>query len=103
MEKLSDLPTKDDAEMSPQENDVMKKYFNASPSSKTSGKKLSWIDTFKIALYAAILFVALSNPWVDTLFCAVPYCGDNALILLGAKFVLFIFIFVLMYRFLISA
>lgn len=102
MEKLSDLPTKDNVEMSPQENDVMKKYFNAS-SSKTNGKKISWTNTFKIALYAAVLFLVLSNPWVDTLFCAVPYCGDNALILLALKFVLFIFIFVLIHSFIISA
>lgn len=108
MEKLSDLPPKDDAEMSPQESDVMQKYFNASASGGGGAKsggvsgKTGWMDTIKLALYATVLFLILANPWVDQVMCMVPYCGDNALTLMAVKALLFMIVFVVMYKFVIS-
>jgi len=102
MDKLSDLPPKDGAEMSPQESDVMKKYFDADePQGKKA--KAGWMDSIKVAFYASVLFLALANPWVDTLLCSIPYCGDNALTLLAFKVLLFLILFTGVYKFLVMA
>ena len=103
MEKLSDLPPANDAEMSPQESDVMKKYFGGNGSNVDAKNKTpGWMDTIKLAFYAAILFVILANPWIDTLLCMVPYCGDNMIMLLAFKTLLFMILFVGMYKFVIA-
>ena len=106
MEKLSDLPPKDDAEMSPQESDVMQKYFNASASgggSSKSGGKAGWMDTIKLALYATVLFLILANPWIDQVMCMVPYCGESVITLVAVKALLFMVLFVVMYKFVVSS
>lgn len=103
MERLSDLPPADATDMTPQESSVMQKYFNAAPNdtaSKTS--KAGWMDTIKTAFYAAILFVLLANPWIDTILCVVPYCGDSALTLLAVKTLLFMVVFTAMNKFLVN-
>jgi hypothetical protein len=106
MEKLSDLPPKDDAEMSPQESDVMQKYFDASTgggSKPGASGKTGWMDTIKLALYATVLFLILANPWIDSVMCMVPYCGESALTLTAVKALLFLIFFVVMYKFAISS
>jgi len=101
MEKLSDLPLKEDAELTPQESDVMQKYFNT-PGTATKTSKSGWMDTIKLSFYAAFLFVVLANPWIDSILCMVPYCGENALILLAFKTIIFMILFVVMLKVLVN-
>lgn len=101
MVKLSELPPVD-TQVTPQEKDVMKKYFGEAPSSgPAEDAKPSWMKTFKVALYATILFLALCNPITDSIFCHLPWCGDGVVTLLAAKTFLFMMIFVGMYKFVI--
>lgn len=102
MERLADLPAKEDVAPTPQEDEVMKKFFDAPQSSGSSSGKTStergWGETLKLALYAAIIFFALANPWVDSVFCMVPYCGGSVIALLLIKMLLFAMIFVIVYK-----
>lgn len=105
MDKLSDLPTAE-TEPTPQENQVMEKYFPEDEDSESNPKpvqkkKLSWTETFKLAGMAALLFLALSNSWVDVIFDKIPYCGENPLTLSGVKTLVFLILFVVMYRYLL--
>lgn len=97
MDKLSDLPPAE-TKLTQQENEVMKKYFgDAEP---PADKQLSWTSILKLALYATVLFIALSNPIIDGLFCKLPYCGDGVMTLLATKAVLFMMFFIAIYKFL---
>lgn len=98
MDKLADLPPKE-TQLSEQENDVLKKYFGEN-SVSTESPKSSWMQTFKLALYASILFLALCNPITDGIFCRLPYCGEGVVTILAMKTLVFMILFVAMYRFL---
>ena len=104
MDKLSDLPVAD-TEPTPQETQVMEKYFGDSDgenAEKESPKKvLGWGATIKLAGLGALLFLALANSWVDMIFDKIPYCGENALTILGVKALVFMILFVVMYRYLL--
>ena len=99
LDKLDDLPT-GDAPHSPQEAAVMKKYFDADEEddapAKSTGK--TWGATFKFAGIATVLFALLANPWIDMGLCYVPYCGGNAIGLLVLKMLIFMVLFVVLYR-----
>jgi len=99
MEKLEDLPVRDNAEMSPEENKLMETYFGASGSS--TEKSHTWSDSAKTTGYAVVLFVALANPWIDSLLSRLPYVGDSSLNIFVTKSVAFMFIFFILYKFLI--
>lgn len=102
MERLSDLPPKNDTQMSPKEEDVMKKYFDPPKSKENFGDfKMGWLVALKIAFYATILFAALANPWADGLICMAPYCGDNFIILLAIKSLLFLILLTCVYKFVV--
>ena len=106
MDKLSELPPKNDNVKSDEESEIMNKFFpnsqmaappgpsngglgQGSPQPLTTGSLTSKINWKLIGLSAA-LFVALANPWIDKLFCNIPYCGNNTMSLLGFKVILFI-------------
>lgn len=97
MEKLSDLPPVETSEATPQESVVMKKYFGVTPDGPKT--KLGWTGAVKLSFYATALFVILANPWIDSLLCVVPYCGDNALIMLAAKALLFMILLIVVNKF----
>lgn len=94
MDRLSELPIKNDTVRTPDEDAVMKRFFPGgkgghtinsnlqSKSNKTSDSKL------KIIAYASILFIILANPWVDKILCKIPYC-ENMFISTSIKVVLF--------------
>jgi hypothetical protein len=98
MDKLSELPPTE-TQLSPQENGVLKKYFDGDENN-SSDSKLTWMQTFKLAIYASILFLALCNPITDSVFCRLPYCGEGVVSLLAIKTLIFMFCFVAMYKFL---
>jgi hypothetical protein len=58
------------------------------PPSKTS--KVNW----KLIGVACVAFLILANPWVEPLFCKIPYCGTNSSTVLAFKLVLFAIILV---------
>jgi len=95
MDKLSELPPAD-TKMTPQENEVMNKYFgDATPQEAT----LSWSKIFKLALYTTLLFLALSNPITENLFSNLPYCGNSMITVLLTKAFLFMVMFIAIYKF----
>lgn len=101
MDKLTDLPPKE-TQSTPQETDVMKKYFGeSSGDAHENGPKPSWTMTFKLTLYAAVLFLALCNPITDSIFCRLPWCGEGVITLLAAKTLIFMLLFIAMYRFML--
>lgn len=97
MDKLADLPPAE-TQLSEQENDVLKKYFDGG--TPEDAPKATWMQTFKLALYASILFLALCNPITDAVFCRLPYCGEGVVTVLGIKTFVFMICFVAIYKFL---
>ena len=97
MDRLSDLPPKEDTELTPQENEVMKNMFGGTGSTKKKG----WMETLKLAGLSAVLFVVLANPWIDMLFSKLPYCGENVMSTLIVKTLLFLIVWIVMYKYLI--
>jgi len=93
MDKLDDLPTSDDENLSPQEEDTMKRYFDVNDNTSPSKKK--WTIDWKFVGICVILFIILANPWVDGLFCKIPYCGENNLMLLFVKALIFAILLIL--------
>jgi polyferredoxin len=93
MDDLSKLPT-EDTTPTPEEEAVMEKHFGSS-----KGKKMGWMNAMKLAFYALIVFLVFANPWIDSLFCMVPYCGDSSISLLALKSILFMFTLVLIIKF----
>jgi len=102
MEKLSEIPTKNDTQMSQDEESVMKKYFKPESFAAVKTSSGGWMDTIKLAMYASVLFLILANPWIDSILCMVPYCGENVLVLLAFKALLFMILFVCTFKFLVS-
>lgn len=90
MDKLSDLPTKDDVELSPQESEAMVKYFGSS-----EGKSK---NKYKLILYATLLFLLLANPFADKALGFIPKCG-NPMIQLGIKTLIFAVAFLAIVKF----
>lgn len=90
MDKLDDLPTKEDANISPQEKMLISRFFgkgdadSGSASSSGSGKKNKW----KFMGYVMVAFVLLANPWVDKIFDMVPKC-DSSITKLAMKALIF--------------
>jgi hypothetical protein len=103
MEKVANLPTKK-INISPHEKEVMNKYFGeSSPPSEegggdddvpSKGSTIKW----KLVGYTALVFLLLANPWIDTIFCLVPYCG-NSLSMFAIKTLLFCIAFVIISKY----
>ena len=102
MDKLADLPPVE-TQLSDQENRVLKTYFDGSNAGGSSGdsSKPTWMQTLKLALYTTVLFLALCNPITDAVFCRLPYCGEGVVSLLAVKTLLFMTLFIAMYKFLL--
>lgn len=98
MDRLSDIPTQD-TQLTKEEDDVIKKMFPTNSKSQTS--QPGWIYTLKLAGISAALFILLANPWIDALFCKMPYCTDGGLTVLGIKSILFMLIWILLYKYLL--
>ena len=125
MDKLSDIPSKNDTVKTPEEEAVMNQFFSIGstipqtqgyssqhPQDFSSGarsqamvagqpsgcppqcrsSKLNW----KFISLSAILFVLLANPWIDQIFCKIPYCGSNVISLLGIKVLLFLILIIVL-------
>lgn len=92
MDQLETLP-KSSTKMTPQEKNVMTTYFNdTAPDSSTEadgGDSDAPGINWKCLAYLIGLFVLLANPWIDGILTKIPYCEDNAFILLGVKILLF--------------
>lgn len=101
MDKLADLPPVE-TQLSDQERGVLNKYFADGDGASTGdNSKPTWMQTMKLALYTTILFLALCNPITDAVFCRLPYCGEGVVTLLAVKTLLFMTLFIAMYKFLL--
>ncbi len=91
MDKLSELPLKDDTIKTPEEEAAMTSFF---PSTNDISVKTSL--PWKFIGSTAVVFLLLANPWIDKLFCNIPYCGDNSMILFAIKMLLFLLTIILL-------
>jgi len=114
MDNLDNLSLKEDTIPNSHEEEVMNKFFTRTdqkshpPSRRPKGQSrepqegelkpddpepegINW----KLIGYTTVLFLALANPWIDTLFCKIPYCGDNAVTLLGIKTLMFAILYLI--------
>lgn len=101
MDRLSDLPPRNDTVKTPEEAEVMNNLFPSTqemmqqqpqelymePSSRPS-RKINW----KMIAASATLFLALANPWIDQIFEKIPYVGENPMSLLGIKALIFVLV-----------
>lgn len=115
MDKLSDLPSKNDIVKTPEEKAIMNHYFSIDNIPQTQGynsqypqamaagqsggsqpqhrsSKLNW----KLIGFSTILFILLANPWIDQIFCKIPYCESNVVSLLGVKVLLFLMLIIIL-------
>jgi len=101
MDNLSDLPIKNDTVKTKEEVEVIEQFFPGKsvepfPGGAPQNDSGNTLDTLKTKLnwkligLSSLLFVALANPFIDGIFCKIPYCGDNAMTMLGIKVFLFI-------------
>ena len=117
MDNLDNLPLKEDTNSTPQEAEVMSKFFKqpdqkssrSPPRGPTRGPPQGAVAkgetndpdsepegiNWKIVGYTTVLFLALANPWIDTLLCKIPYCGDNAFMLFGIKTLTFAILYLI--------
>ena len=116
MDNLDALPLKEDTNPNSHEEEVMGKFFSQVPQQREpprgpqqgpppqgpsqgeinpGGSNKTERINLKLAGYTTVLFLALANPWLDTLLCNVPYCGDNAFMLLGMKALVFALLYVI--------
>lgn len=97
MDRLSDLPVNPDTVKTPEEEAIMGQFF---PRQSSQNKKVEPSEeeeppaksqsrvNWKLIGIACVIFVFLANPWVDSVLCKVPYCGNGAA-LTGMKLMLF--------------
>lgn len=84
MEKLDDLPTKENAQPSPEQHALMDKFFGEAPEEKGFMEKMQLKKVFAFV----IAFGLLANPWVDGLLSKIPYLS-NGVAVFGVKMVIF--------------
>lgn len=100
MEKLSELPTKNDGEVKLEDAQLMEKYFPQAENTK--GKGLSWTQIFKLTLFAVLIFLAVSNPITAKAIVYLPYMSeDSVLAPIAFQVVVFVIVFVLCQKFLL--
>lgn len=76
MDELENLPTSEEEAVPAGDQEIMDKYFKKSEESteKSSG---SSIGKWKIIGVSALVFLALANPLMNSLFQKLPYLGGN--------------------------
>lgn len=94
MDRLEELPEKNDTVKTAEEEGVIADYFGDASSNNTTTHKIEW----KRAAIASGIFLLLANPLIDSLMCKIPYCGGG----IGStlvKTLLFFIIFVVIQYF----
>ena len=106
MDKLSELPVKNDTVKTEEESEIIKQFFQpeqtvSPPTNSPPTKSQSFLTSFiskinwKVVGIATLFFVILANPWIDKIFCKLPYCGENAASLLGIKTLIFFMVLII--------
>ena len=111
MDRLNDLPPKNDTIKTPEEAAVLSQLFpisnnkddNSNPLRGEVGQnnspppqpRINW----KLLGIATILFFILSSPWIDMLFCKLPYCGESPVTISGLKTLLFMLVLIVVCMF----
>nr|QBK86585.1 MAG: uncharacterized protein LCMAC102_03800 [Marseillevirus LCMAC102] len=91
MDKLDQLPPKDNTVITPEESEVINQFFGQSSESLPKTGGVDW----KLIGYSTILFILLANPWIDQILCKIPYC-NNAMYSFGMKLVIFAIVLVIL-------
>lgn len=91
MEKLTDLPTKEDTQPSPEQEAIMDHFFGDPPEEKGIVEKM---QLKKVAIFT-LIFVALAGPWADGILGKIPYMS-NSMVQFGVKAGLFFLLMLLL-------
>jgi len=99
MDKLDDLPEKQDTVLTPQESQILSQLFgqggpNQEPEPTSRFGGMNW----KLIGGTTLAFVILANPWIDSAICKIPYC-DSPMTAFGVKVLLFLLIVILLHLF----
>lgn len=103
MDRLTDLPLNPNSQKTPEESQILNQFFPGKPQenqevpsnpnpSPQNQKKMNW----KVIGITTLLFVLLANPWMDGLFCKIPYCGENSTVIFGVKTILFMLLIIVL-------
>jgi len=88
MDDLTTLPLNDDAVVSPQETEVIERFF---PNSETSPSS-DGSSNLTLIGYATLLFIALANPFVDNLLEKIPWFNGSHVSVIAVKTLIFVII-----------
>lgn len=97
MDSFDNLPTSDEEEEMPsQQAAVMKKYFGNSSDDSDESSDSPWRDVskWKIIGMASVAFLALANPWAQSLLSHAPYFGRSDMSIMTLSLLLFIMLMV---------
>lgn len=83
MDNLNSIPSTA-SQMTPQEQEVMKKYFTDVPPENTK------TDRIKKIIIIALIYVVLNNPLVDTLGEKIEFIDKNPVVVWAAKTLAFV-------------
>lgn len=86
MEKLEDLPIKPDSQHSPEEQDIMNRYFDE-PQTKEEESLIERMHLKRVGL-TALLFVLLGGGFLDSILTKIPYISEG-MVVLGLKTLIF--------------
>ena len=98
-EKLSSLSENPNTQMTQKEIQILDKFFPINEGSflKNDDSK-GWKNSLKLALYSSVIFILLSNPFTDGILGGISYF-TNSLNLIIFKILLFLVLFVIMYKY----
>lgn len=100
MERLEDMPLRDDAELSDQESEVLREYFgDVGANGSSAGCKMTWGNALKASGYGVLLFAIFGNPWINNLFYKIPQMADNPIVVFCFKLFIFMFCMLLITKF----
>lgn len=90
MDSLDNLPV-DKGSMGPEDAEVMAQIFGSPPSTK-SGEESTGIwdkDKWKTVAILSVVYIVLSNSWIQGALSKVPYFGGNEISQTVLSFVVF--------------
>lgn len=99
MDPLIALPLSHENSIDQDEDYVLRTYFKSGDAPLE--KSLSWFDAIKLAVLGTVLLLLLFNPFTQRALGYLPYVGDNDMIGMVAKAVIFFILLTLASKFLV--
>ena len=78
MDSLEQLPLPN-VDVTPNEESIVNRYFEGGDNKKAvpvEGKWSKFMKSLKLAAIILVAFIIVANPWLDGIFCKIPYCSS---------------------------